>query len=238
MQATAALAPQDCSAIVQQFAPFVARLARQLTAKLPSSVELDDIQQAGMIGLMDAAQRFKDDQGAQFETFATQRVRGAMLDELRRNDWAPRTVRRTQRNLDRAISALEQRLGRAPAEREIANELWVSLAEYREMLVEARGGQVISADELHGEENRESPLDRLPADAGDEPLARLEDRRLREGLVEAIEALPERERQLMGLYYEQDLNFREIAAVLGVTESRVCQMHTQAVARLRTKVNG
>src|SRR5258706_10245879 len=195
MQATAALAPHDCSATVQQFAPLVARLARQVAAKLPASVELDDIQQAGMIGLMDAAQRFKDDQGAQFETFATQRVRGAMLDELRRNDWAPRTMRRTQRRVDRAISALEQRLGRAPTEREIATELWVTLDQYREMLIEARGGQIVSADEPQGEDDSESLLARCAAAAGDEPLARLESRRFREGLVEAIEALPERDRQ-------------------------------------------
>jgi RNA polymerase sigma factor for flagellar operon FliA len=237
MQAAALACPIDCEPLLQRFAPLVTRLARQLVAKLPSCVELDDIVQAGMIGLMDAARRFKEGQGAQFETFATQRVRGAMLDELRQNDWAPRTVRRTQRALDNALHALEQRLGRAPCEREVAAELGLELAEYREMLVEARSGQVISYDE--SEENDEGEVvARHSADASDEPPSRYEDRRLREALVAAIERLPERERQLMGLYYEQDLNFREIAAVLGVTESRICQMHTQAVARLRAGVNG
>jgi RNA polymerase sigma factor for flagellar operon FliA len=237
MQAAAVAFSLDCEPLLQRFAPLVGRLARQLVAKLPPCVELDDIVQAGMIGLMDAARRFKEGQGAQFETFATQRVRGAMLDELRQNDWAPRTVRRTQRTLDVALRALEQRLGRAPMEREVAAELRLGLAEYREMLVEARSGQVVSYDE--SEENDDGEVvARYSADASEEPPSRYEDRRLREALVAAIERLPERERQLMGLYYEQDLNFREIAAVLGVTESRVCQMHAQAVARLRASVNG
>lgn len=223
--------------LIERFAPMVKRLARQLAAKLPASVELDDIVQAGMIGLMDAARRYKADQGAQFETFATQRVRGAMLDELRQNDWAPRTVRRTQRAIDNAIHAVEQRLGRAATEREIARELGVSLKEYREMLMEARSAQIVSLDEMEESAESETPVSRHRADPSAEPPARLEDRRFREALVAAIDALPERERQLMGLYYEQDLNFREIAAVLGVTESRICQMHSQAVSRLRAQVN-
>lgn len=236
MQAATLPFPADCEPLLQRFAPLVSRLARQLVAKLPSCVELDDIVQAGMIGLMDAARRFNEGQGAQFETFATQRVRGAMLDELRQNDWAPRTVRRTQRALDAALHALEQRLGRAPFEREVAAELGLELAEYREMLVEARSGQVVSYEESEENDDGET-VARYSADASEEPPSRYEDRRLREALVAAIERLPERERQLMGLYYEQDLNFREIAAVLGVTESRICQMHTQAVARLRAGVN-
>jgi RNA polymerase sigma factor FliA len=232
----AATAPFECQPLVERFAPMVNRIARQLVAKLPASVEMDDIVQAGMIGLMDAARRYRDDQGAQFETFATQRVRGAMLDELRQNDWAPRTVRRTQRAIDTALRTLEQRLGRAPQEREIAAELGVSLREYRAMLVEARGGQVVSFEEI--EETAEGDaVARHRADESWEPHARLEERRFRESLVAAIGSLPERERLLMGLYYEQDLNFREIAAVLGVTESRVCQMHTQAVSRVRSQVN-
>jgi RNA polymerase sigma factor for flagellar operon FliA len=232
--AAATLVSPDCR-VLERFAPLVNRLARQLVARLPACVEMDDIVQAGMIGLMDAARRYKEDQGTAFETFATQRVRGAMLDELRQNDWAPRSVRRTQRALDAAIAALEQKLGRAPTEREIAAALGVGLGEYRAMLGEARGAQVVSCDDLD-EEGEGSTLERLPAEASTMPHARLEERRFHEALVAAIEALPERERQLMGLYYEQDLNFREIAAVLGVTESRVCQMHTQAVARIRARI--
>jgi RNA polymerase sigma factor for flagellar operon FliA len=220
--------------LVERFAPLVQRLARQMVVKLPASVELDDIVQAGMIGLMDAATRYRDDQGAQFETFATQRVRGAMLDELRRNDWAPRTVRRTQRQIDGAVHALEQELGRAPREREVANALGVDLAEYRAMLCEARGAQLVSFEAL--QEYDDALISEQCAGSHEQPLARVEERRFCEALVAAIEALPERERQVMGLYYDDELNFREIAAVLGVTESRVCQVHGQAVARLRVKV--
>jgi RNA polymerase sigma factor for flagellar operon FliA len=218
---------------LRQYQPMVTRLARQLIAKLPASVELDDIVQAGMIGLMDAATRFQPDQGTQFETFATQRVRGAMLDELRQNDWLPRSVRRNQRSIDRSIRALEQSLGRAPLESEIAAQLGLALPEYRAMLLDARMGQHMSYDDW--DVDGEGAGDRL-ADPGKDPSGNLEDKRFRAALIAAIERLPERERNLMGLYYEQDLNFREIAVVLGVTESRVCQLHTQAVARIRSSL--
>ena len=232
---TAAAAPLEGQPLLERFAPLVNRIARQLVSKLPASVELDDIVQAGMIGLMDAARRYRDDRGAQFETFATQRVRGAMLDELRQNDWAPRSLRRLQRALEAAVQALEQRLGRRPLEREVARELGVSLADYRSLVAEACGGQIVSLEELDETVEGEA-LTRQRADPACEPQAIAEERRIRGDLVAAIEALPERERQLMGLYYEEDLNFREIAAVFGVTESRVCQMHSRAVARLRARV--
>jgi RNA polymerase sigma factor for flagellar operon FliA len=218
---------------LRQYHPMVTRLARQLVAKLPASVELDDIVQAGLIGLMDAATRYQADQGTQFETFATQRVRGAMLDELRQNDWMPRSVRKNQRSIDRSIRALEQELGRPPLESEIAARLGLSMKDYREMLVDARAGQILSYDDWDGE--GESAGERL-VDPHADPSGRLEDKRFRAALIAAIEQLPERERNLMGLYYEQELNFREIAAVLGVTESRVCQLHSQAVARIRAKI--
>lgn len=218
------------------FAPLVKRMANHLLTRLPVSVQVDDIIQAGMMGLMDAIGRYRADQGAQFEAYATQRIRGAMLDELRAGDWLPRRLRRTKRNIESAMSRLEQRHGRPANERELAAELGVSLEEYRAMLVDAKGYQLIHADELSGEEDGESIFDRFAADEESEPLERLKDQRFRKALVAAIERLPEREKTLMGLYYEQELNFREIAAVLGVTESRVCQVHTQAVARLRVKL--
>jgi RNA polymerase sigma factor FliA len=228
----------DKTETIQRFSPLVMRMARHLMAKLPASVELDDIVQAGMIGLMDAANRYESSQGTQFETFATQRIRGAMLDELRQNDWLPRSLRKTQRRVETAIRTLEQKLGRPPTETEIAKDMGVPLAEYQEMLAESRGYQLFSYDDFHGEDKDEQFLERHCPDPDADPLAQLEDKRFKAALVDAIKNLPEREQMLMGLYYEQDLNFREIASVLGVTESRVCQLHSQAVARLRSRLRG
>ncbi|MCX7962694.1 MAG: RNA polymerase sigma factor FliA [Burkholderiales bacterium] len=222
---------------VRRHAPLVRRMAHHLIARLPANVELDDVIQAGMMGLLDAIQRYEEHHGAQFETYAAQRIRGAMLDALRSHDWLPRGVRRAQRRIDRALQALEHRLGREPTESEIAAELRLSLDEYRRLLEEARGTQLLFYEDLApGSEDEREETD--TPDLQTDPLARLEDRRFREALVAAIERLPERERQVMGMYYEQELTLKEIAAVLGVTESRVCQIHAQAIARLRARLKG
>jgi RNA polymerase sigma factor for flagellar operon FliA len=222
---------------VKDYVPLVKRIAHHLLTRLPASVQLDDIIQAGMIGLMDAITRYEDTHGTQFETYAAQRIRGAMLDELRANDWLPRGLRRTQRTIEQALSRLEQKLGHAPGERDVAAELGVSLEEYQEMLAGARGAQLIYAEDFSDPESNDSFFDRNCADTAADPLTQLSDERLRRAVVAGIEKLPEREKTVMGLYYEKELNFREIAAVLGVTESRICQLHTQAVARLRTKLH-
>jgi RNA polymerase sigma factor for flagellar operon FliA len=219
---------------VSQYASLVRRMAHHLVAKLPASVQLDDIVQAGMLGLMDAASRYEDGHGASFETFASPRIRGAMIDELRSHDWMPRGVRRAQKSIERAMSVLEQKLKRAPSEAEIAAEMKLKLAEYHELLNEARGAQLFYYDELSSDDNAESFVERSIACAEGDPLAKLRDKRFGQALADAIGKLPEREKTLMGLYYEKDLNFREIAAVFGVSESRVCQLHSQAVARLRS----
>jgi len=221
---------------IEQFVPLVKRMAHHLLARLPASVQADDLIQAGMIGLMDAAGRFEEGHGAQFETYASQRIKGAMLDELRANDWMPRGVRKAQRDIEKAIGRLEHRLGRPPSEPEVAQEMNLPLAEYQDMLADARGAQLIHFDEIDSEDDNEPFLDRHGASAGSDPLDQLKDARFKKSLVAAIDALPEREKLLMGLYYEQELNFKEIAAVLGVTESRICQLHSQAVARIRTKL--
>lgn len=218
---------------VTQYAPLVKRLASHLFSRLPASVQLDDIVQAGMMGLMEAAERYRDDQGAQFETFAAQRIRGAMLDELRKNDWVPRGMRKAQRSIEVTLSRLEQKLGRAPAEQEVASELGIPLAQYQGLLQEAHGSQLLHFQDF--DQDGENPfLDRHLVHEQADPQQLLLDKRFRKKLVKAIEKLPARENMLMGMYYEKELNFREIAEVLGVTESRVCQLHSQAVARLRT----
>jgi len=226
----------DANTTLKQFSPLVRRLAHQMIAKLPANVELDDLIQVGMIGLADAATRFDAAQGVQFETFATQRIRGAMLDELRGTDWMSRGTRRQQREIEAAVHKLEQQLGRAPQESEIAKAMDLSLADYQELLGKVRGTQLVYLEDMSGDDGDADYLDRHVADADENPFAQLQDRRMREALVAAIKTLPEREQYVMSMYYEHDMNLKEIAAVLGVTESRVCQLHSQCIARLRVKL--
>lgn len=227
----------DKEQLVLQYAPLVKRIAFHLMAKLPASVQVEDLIQNGMIGLLDAIGRFEEGLGAQFETYAVQRVRGAMLDGLRENDWLPRGVRREMRRVEEAIHRLEHEHGRPPTEGQLAESLGMPLAEYQKLLQEARGHQLIYFEDLSGGEE-EDYLDRNYAGPSLDPLAAIEERGMREALVGAIDALPEREKLMMALYYEEDLNLKEIGEVLGVTESRVCQLHSQAVARLRATVLG
>jgi RNA polymerase sigma factor for flagellar operon FliA len=226
----------DNTSMLKQYSPLVRRLAHQMIAKLPANVELDDLIQVGMIGLVDALSRFEVSQGVQFETFATQRIRGAMIDELREGDWLSRGSRKSQKDIEHAVHRLEQRLGRVPHESEIAAELGMPLADYQSLLSRVRGTQLVYLEDMSGDEDDDSFLDRHVADAEADPVNLLKDQRLRTALVTAIESLPEREQYIMGMYYEHDMNLKEIAAVLGVTESRVCQLHSQAIARLRTKM--
>ncbi len=226
----------DRNQCIEKFAPMVKRIAHHLMARLPASVQLSDMVQAGLIGLVDAAGRYENSQGVQFETYAAQRIRGAMLDELRAHDWVPRGVRKSQRKIDDAQAKLEQKLGRPPLEAEIAQYLKITIETYREMLSDTHAFQLVHVDDFeHNGEDAEFMDRNCPAD-NEDPYAKLSDAQFRAALVSAIELLPEREKLLMGLYYEKELNFREIADVLGVTESRVCQLHSQAVTRLRGKL--
>jgi RNA polymerase sigma factor for flagellar operon FliA len=226
----------DVSSLLKQYSPLVRRLAHQMIAKLPANVEIDDLIQVGMIGLNDALSRFDAAQGVMFETFATQRIRGAMLDELRGNDYLSRGTRKHQRSIEAAVHKLEQRLGRAPAESEIAREMGLSLTDYQELLGKVRGTQLVYLEDMSGDEGDNDFLDRHVGDEASNPLAQLQDHRMREALIEAIKVLPEREQYVMSMYYEHDMNLKEIAAVLKVTESRVCQLHSQSIARLRVKL--
>jgi len=227
----------DRNALIKQYQPLVRRLAHHMMAKLPASVEVDDLIQVGLIGLADALTRYEASQGVQFETFATQRIRGAMLDELRENDWMSRGSRKSQKEIESALRKLEHRLGRTPVESEIAAELGLQLAEYQSLLNKVRGTQLVYLEDMSGRnEDDESFLDRHVADEKADPLNMLRDQRLRESLVAAIKLLPEREQYIMSMYYEHDMNLKEIAAVLDVTESRVCQLHSQSIARLRAKM--
>jgi RNA polymerase sigma factor for flagellar operon FliA len=213
--------------------PLVKRLAHQMKAKLPPSVEVDDLVQAGMIGLLDAINRYEENHGAQFETYAVLRIRGAMLDELRSSDWMPRSTRANMRKVEQAMATLQQQLGRPPSESEVAQSLKLPLSEYQELLGDSGGHQLVYYEDFHDEDGNDSFLDRYAVD-DDDPLKSLLDTDFRQTVIDAIDALPPREKMLMGLYYEEELNLKEIGAVMGVSESRVSQLHTQAVARLRT----
>ncbi len=227
------------SHLLKQHQPMVRRMALQMIAKLPASVELDDLIQAGMIGLLDASTRYEDNRGAQFETFASQRIRGAMLDELRANDWGSRGLRQSARKVEAAIQALEHRLGRAPSEGEIAKELKMSLDAYQAQLQEIQGCQLLYVEDFTQGESDSPFLDQNARSArserggSDDPLEQLLESGFRHQLVDAIGSLPERDQLLLNLYYEEELNLREIGAILEVSQSRVCQLHSQAISRLR-----
>lgn len=225
-------ADQDAEALVVQHAPLVKRIACHLVARLPPSVELDDLIQAGMLGLLDAARKYSAARGASFETYAGIRIRGAMLDELRCNDWLPRSVHRRTRDVARAVHKIEARDGREARPEQVAVELGLSVEQYGELLGELFTGRMFSLEELRGERGE------LPDEASDvaSPPAEFERERFQEALASEIAGLPEREKLVLSLYYEQELNLREIGEVLEVTESRVCQIHGQALVRLRARM--
>jgi RNA polymerase sigma factor for flagellar operon FliA len=220
---------------VTEFTPLVKRIAYHMMSKLPASVQVDDLIQAGMIGLLDAIDRYEGSYGRQFESYAAQRIRGSILDELREADWLPRSLRKKMRQVEDAVRKLEQKTGGVPSEQDLADELNMSINEYQEVLQGARGAQLIYYEDFQ-KEDEDSFLDRLCVDSGADPLDILLDENLRTLLVKAIENLPPREKMVMGMHYEQEMNLREIGEVIGVSESRVCQLHTQAVARLRSRM--
>jgi RNA polymerase sigma factor for flagellar operon FliA len=226
----------DRNELLIQHAPLVKKLAHMMRARLPPSVEVDDLIQAGMIGLLDAASRYEEVHGAQFETYAMQRIRGAMLDELRSNDWMPRGMRQNMRKIEDAVHILQQRLGRPPNESEVARQLNLSVKAYQDLLFDGAGHQLVYYEDFFDAESSEHFLDRYATDVAEDPLQMLMDSGFRQAVIDAIEALPEREKLLMGLYYEQEMNLKEIGAIMGVTESRVSQLHSQAIVRMRVRL--
>ena len=230
-----AVKPSSLDEQVTKYAPLVKRIAYHMMARLPASVEVDDLIQVGLIGLMDAVGRFDGTQGAQFESYATQRIRGSILDELREADWLPRHVRQKSRQIEATISKLEQRNGKSPTEHEISAEMGLAIDQYQSMLGDVKCSQLLYYEDF-ADDDSASFLERYLVDGSNDPLAVLEDEGFRGSLVAAIHHLPERERSMIGMYYEQDMNLKEIGVVLGVSESRVCQLHSQAVARLRAQL--
>jgi RNA polymerase sigma factor FliA len=221
----------DRDRLLEQHAPMVKRIARHLMARLPETIQVDDLIQAGMMGLWEAIDKFDPAQGTPFESFASFRIRGSMLDEVRNNDWIPRSVHRKARQLSDAVREVEEREGRTAQDREVAEALEMSLDDYFRFLLEARGQRLVSLEALAGEDEADNLLF---GDGRHDPFAEIQ---LRWQLAHAIGRMPERERMVLSLYYVEELNLREIGDVMGLTESRICQIHSQALVRLRARMN-
>lgn len=222
--------------LVMEHVPLVKTLAQRLAQRLPSQVEVSDLISVGVLGLIDAAGRYKPTLGVPFDAFARRRVQGAMLDSLRDLDWAPRSLRRLRRDVDGAVASLRRRLGREPEEAEIASELSLAPAEYERVMEQLRTLDVGSVRSLDAPSEGGTPRIELCVDPDEGAVRQLERKELRRHLAQAIERLPERERQILSLYYEEELTLAEIGAVIGVSESRVSQLRSLALSRLRTSL--
>lgn len=220
--------------LVVQHAPLVKRIAHHLLMRMPSSVQLDDLIQSGMIGLLEAARKYDVSKGASFETYAGIRIRGAMLDEIRRGDWAPRSVHRKSREVAAAVKAVEMRTGSDAKDHEVAEELGIDLETYYTILQDASGSRLFSFDDLT-EGGDDSALEAASGEISG-PADELQEEDFRAHLADAIEGLPEREKLVLALYYDEELNLKEIGEVLGVSESRISQIHSQAALRLRARL--
>ncbi len=212
--------------LVVQHAELVKRIAYHLAGRLPPSVEVDDLIQAGMLGLLEAAANYAANRGASFETYAGIRIRGAMIDALRKLDWAPRSVHRKARAVAAVVQEIERRTGRDARDVEIAKGMGVSLEEYHSIVQDAASCRIATLDDATA----------ATAAGSEDPFRETADERFRSALAHAIDNLPERERLVMSLYYSDGLNLKEIGAVLKVTESRACQLHGQALVRLKARL--
>ncbi len=224
---------KNANELVVAHESLVKRIAFHLMSRLPASVQVDDLIQAGMIGLIEASRKFDPEQGASFETYAGIRIRGAMLDEIRRTDWTPRSVHRKAREVAEAVRRIENEKGRDARDVEVAEAMGLGLDEYHKILQDATGCRIFSFEDPGsvGEDGL-AQTHRQP----NQPLENLQNCDFKHGLAGAIKGLPERERLVMALYYDEELNLREIGEILGVSESRVCQIHGQALIRLRARM--
>ncbi len=233
-----ALSAAEREQLLVEHLPTVRFLARRIHERLPQHVELDDLISAGMVGLIDAFSKFDHSKKVQFKSYAQFRVRGAILDSLRTLDWSPRELRRKGRAVEEAMRAVTVRVGRAPLEHEIAAEMQLSLAEYQTLLGELRGLEIGSLHMERTEDSGDEELAYIPGAPEDDPLFRCLKGEMKQRLADAIEELPEKERLVLTLYYYEELTMKEIGLTLGVVESRVSQIHSSAVVRLRTALAG
>lgn len=232
------LTSQQKDKLIMEYAPMIKYIAQKIAVRLPSNIELDDLISSGVIGLMDAIDKYDPTRDNKFKTYAEFRVRGAILDELRAQDWVPRSVRDKSKLLDRTYAALEQSLGRSATDEEVAHELKMSMDEFYDLINQVRPVSLLSIDDSNTFSNvdKKSILNVLDVSKSNNPLSQLNLKKVKEIVALAIEELPEKQRLVLSLYYYEDLNLKEIGKVLDVTESRVSQLHAQAVSRLRAKL--
>jgi len=227
--------------LILTYAPLVKYVAGRIGSGLPAHVDDGDLVSYGLLGLISAIERYDPDRDIKFETYAIARIKGAIIDELRALDWVPRSVRSRAREIERAISELEAKLGSAPDDEQIAARIGITVEELEESLSDIARSSIAALDELwsvSGEGDQISLLDTLEDTAGPRPADALDETELRETLADAIARLPEREKLVITLYYYEELPLREIGEVLGVTESRVSQLHTKAILRLKARLSG
>ncbi|MCB0405148.1 MAG: FliA/WhiG family RNA polymerase sigma factor, partial [Bdellovibrionales bacterium] len=224
--------------LIIEYAPLIKFIAQKIAVRLPSNIEFDDLVSSGVIGLMDAIDKYDPTRDNKFKTYAEFRIRGAILDELRAQDWVPRSVREKAKQLERAHLRLEQQLGRVPTEDEITSELGLNKDEYYDLLNQVKSVSILSLDEAgsFNSSDRKSILSLLESCKIPSPITQLNIKAIKEVVTRAIESLPEKQRLVLSLYYYEDLNLKEIGDVLDVTESRVSQLHTQAILWLRRKL--
>jgi RNA polymerase sigma factor for flagellar operon FliA len=215
-------------------ASLVKRIAYHLLNRLPPSVQVDDLIQAGMIGLLEAASNFNSEMGASFETFAGIRIRGSMIDEIRRSDWTPRSVHRKFRSVTEAIRKIENETGDDARDSDVAMLLGMSLSEYHQILIDSSAARINSIDAMEDDNQDASGV---PCSAEHTPDDALVEGEYQSQLAESIRQLPEKEQMVMSLYYDNELNFREIGGILDVTESRICQLHGQALLRIKSRMS-
>ncbi|MDP3939406.1 MAG: FliA/WhiG family RNA polymerase sigma factor [Deltaproteobacteria bacterium] len=224
--------------LIMEHAPLIKYIVNRIAQRLPSHVDLDDLINTGVIGLMDAIEKYNPEKNCKFKTYAEFRIKGAILDQLRSLDWVPRSVRQKSRKMEAAYSNMEQRLGRAASDEEVADEMGVEIRKFHEMLNQVRGISVVNLDEVRSASDLEKKnlIDVLEDTTGEDPAMALNVEEMKKIVAESIGMLPDKERLVISLYYYDELNMKEIGKILDITESRVCQIHTKAILRLRGKL--
>lgn len=221
------------NALIEKYLPLVSSIAARLAMTLPDHVDQDDLYSAGLVGLLQALRNYDPTCGASFETYARTRVRGAMLDELRKMDWVPRTVHEKARKIQAVVAQLEQRLGKVPSEEEMAKALNVTLEQYGKLLNEIRPAAFVCLDTVSSEDDTGSLYEVVANTADESPLEQISHRELKQVILERLKELPEMQRKVLAFYYAEEMHLREIAEVVGLTESRICQIHAQAILSIR-----